>query len=87
MHETKLGNKKLLIFFKKYKHLKMRIAYPFWAKNVFIPNEKIPSTPVLKGPGVLKIPRIKSSCGGKRTTPWSLFFSNGLSRKSTSFNT
>ena len=54
MHATKLVNKKLWIFFKKYKHLKARIAYTSLAKNVFLPNEKIFSTPALKGTGVSK---------------------------------
>ena len=48
MPATKLVNKKLLIFFKKYKHLKMHIAWPLWAKNIFITNEKILSTLALK---------------------------------------
>ena len=54
MHATKLANKRLLISFKKYKHLKMRITLTFWVKNIFMFKKKILSTPVLKGTGVLK---------------------------------
>ena len=54
MHAAKLVHKRLLVFFRKHKDLKMGIAYPVWAKNVSIPNEKVLSTPALKGTGVLK---------------------------------
>ena len=53
-YSTKLVNKKLLIFFKKYKHLEMHFAQTSWVKNIVIPNEKMLSTLALKGTGVLK---------------------------------
>ena len=71
MHATKLVNKKLLNFLKRFKHLKMRITLSYWAKNVFISNEKRFLTPSLKG--VKKIPLIMLLCGGKRTTLESQF--------------
>ena len=40
MPAAKLVNTRLLISFKKYKHLKLCFAQPFWAKNVFLPDEK-----------------------------------------------
>ena len=52
----------------------MCIALPRWAKNVFVPYEKILSSPALKGTGVLSILLIRSSCGGKQTTLEPLLF-------------
>ena len=54
MRVSKLVNKKLMISYQEYKHMKMSIAQPLWAKNVFKPNEKRLSKPVLKGIEELK---------------------------------
>ena len=54
MNVTKLVNKKLMIFCKKYKHMEMRYAYPIWAKNVFMFNEKRHLTPAQRNRGVKK---------------------------------
>ena len=90
MHATKLVNEKLLIFCKKYKHLKKRNAHCLTSlgKNIFIPNQEILLTLALKGIGVSKNSTIKPAGGSKQTTSELLFFSNGSSRKSfTSFDT
>ena len=81
MHATKLVNKKLLIFFKKYKHLKMCIASSL-GENIFISNEKILSTPALKGTGVLKNSTKKVYRWWKAKDFRVTVFSNGSSGKS-----
>ena len=90
MHATKLVNKRLLISFKTTQRFENLHGLNSGRKTSLYLTKKYSSHPHLKEPGCLKIPLVKSSCGGKQTTSEfgvTVFFYWLVNESFTSFDT